>query len=88
MPDHRIDDEEFDDNVGEEDRDRCVLGLMLVDSPWPWTVDEIACELHTLIGAADSVGRLAGAGLIHRLGEFVFPTRAARRADQIGSGSA
>ncbi len=89
MADHRIeDDEKFDDNVSEENRDLCVLNLMLCDSPWPWTVDEIACELHTRIGAVDAVSRLVGMGLVHRLGEFVLPTRAARRADQLGVGSA
>jgi hypothetical protein len=88
MLDHRIEDEDFADNLSEEDRDRNVLNLLFCDSPWPWTVDEIACELHTRIGAVDAVARLAGAGLVHRLGGFVFPTRAARRADQIGAGSA
>jgi hypothetical protein len=88
MHQERIDQQDFEDNVSEEDRDSNVLNLMLCDSPWPWTVDEIARELHTRMGAEDSVGRLAGMGLVHRLGEFVFPTRAARRADQIGTGSA
>ena len=68
--------------------DLCVLNLMLCDSPWPWTVDEIACELHTRIGAVNAVGRLSGMGLVHRFGEFVFPTRAARRADELGAGGA
>lgn len=89
MPDHRIEDEhKFEDNVSEENRDLCVLNLLLCDSPWPWTVDEIVCELDTRIGAVDAVGRLSGMGLVHRFGEFVFPTRAARRADELGAGCA
>lgn len=89
MPDHRTeDDQKFEDNVSEENRDLCVLNLLLCDSPWAWTVDEIACELHTRIGAVDAVGRLSGMGLVHRFGEFVFPTRAARRADELGAGGA
>ncbi|HEX4116138.1 MAG TPA: hypothetical protein VHY18_09730 [Solirubrobacteraceae bacterium] len=88
MPDHRIQQaQEVEDNVGDESRDGNVLGL-IVDSGWPWTVDEIACELGTLLGARDSVARLSGAGLVHRFGEFVFPTRTALRAEQIGAGTA
>jgi len=88
MQQERIEEQDLEDTVSAENRDLCVLNLMLCDSPWPWTVDEIACELHTRIGAADAVARLAGMGLVHRFGEFVFPTRAARRADQIGVGGA
>jgi hypothetical protein len=62
---------------------------MLADSPWPWSLDEIARELHSTIEAHDAVARLADAGLLHRLhGGFVFPTRAARRADELGIGDA
>ncbi len=75
--------------VDDEDRDRNVLNLMLADSPWPWSLDEIARELHSMIDASDAVARLADAGLLHRLdGGFVFPTRAARRADKLGIGGA
>jgi predicted transcriptional regulator len=87
MPDQRIEDAAFEDLVSESDRDRNVLNLMLDDS-WPWSVDEIARELQDRIGAHDSVSRLAEAGLVHRLGEFVFPSRTARRADQLGVGGA
>jgi hypothetical protein len=88
MPDHRIQQaQEAEDNVNDEDRDGHVLGL-IVDSGCPWTVDEIACELSTRLGPADAVARLSRAGLVHRFGEFVFPTRSARRAEQIGAGTA
>jgi hypothetical protein len=76
-----------DPAMDDRDRDRNVLNLMLDDS-WPWSVDEIARELQDRIGAHDSVSRLAEAGLVYRLGEFVFPTRTARRADQLGIGGA
>jgi hypothetical protein len=85
MPDHRIQDApQFQDTVSDEDRDECVLGLV-IDSGWPWTVDEIACELRSPLGAADAVSRLSGAGLVHRIGAFVLPTRAARHFDQIAA---
>jgi hypothetical protein len=88
MLDQRIEDDPFEDRVSETDRDKTVLNLLFGDPPWPWTVDEIARELDTHIGARDSVSRLQRAGLVHKLGEFVFPTRAACRADQIGAGEA
>jgi hypothetical protein len=88
MPDHRIQQaQEAADDVRDEDRDGNVLAL-IIDSGWPWTVDEIACELSTLLGARDAVARLSGAGLVHRFGELVFPSRAALRADEIGAGTA
>ncbi|HEX5309801.1 MAG TPA: hypothetical protein VFW38_12060 [Solirubrobacteraceae bacterium] len=74
--------------VADRDRDRNVLNLMLVDSPWPWSLDEIARELRDPIEAYDAVTRLADAGLLHRLDSFVFPTRAARRADELSVGDA
>jgi hypothetical protein len=88
MPDQRIEDAASGDlAVDDRDRDRHVLNLMLDDS-WPWSVDEIARELQDRIGAHDSVSRLAEAGLVHRLGKFVFPSRTARRADELGVGGA
>lgn len=74
--------------VDDRDRDRNVLNLML-DDPWPWSLDEIARELRSTIAAQDAVTRLADAGLLHRLDSgFVFPTRSARRADELGLGDA
>lgn len=86
MCNQRIEDAAPEDLVSERDRDRNVLNLMFVDSSWPWSVEEIARELQSRLDAEDAVCRLAGAGLVHRLGEFVFPTRAARRADELGMG--
>jgi len=76
-----------EDRAGENEAETAVLNCMLCeDRSYPWTVDEIAREL----GAAtvdDAVGSLARAGLLHRCGEFVFPTRAARRADELQLGT-
>lgn len=84
MPDHRIGRAQLADDVQDEHRDGNVLWL-IIDSGWPWTVDEIACELGSPLGAADAVSRLSGAGLLHRVGEFVLPTRAARQADRLSA---
>lgn len=79
---------EPNDAVDERDRDRNVLNLVL-DDPWPWSLCEIARELRSELAARDAVTRLADAGLLHRLdGGFVFPTRAARRADELSVGDA
>lgn len=62
--------------------DAAVLGLMLPrDDQRPWSKDEI----DRVIGedTADSLNRLYGAGLIHRLNGFVWATRAAIMAEEI-----
>jgi hypothetical protein len=46
-------------------------------------VQEVSRELGDPEDAADGLRRLMGAGLVHRLHDFVFATRAALRADQI-----
>jgi hypothetical protein len=68
----------------EEDRtDRSVLLLLLDrDRPWPCSEDELARELG--MDPADSLARLHGAGLIYRLHEFAWASRAAVRADELG----
>jgi hypothetical protein len=65
--------------------ERTVL-LVLFHDPLPWTVEELGRELGDRGDAIDAVGRLVGAGLVHRLGDFVFPTRAARRSDELYEG--
>lgn len=60
---------------------------MFTEHPWPWTVSEIAREMSSEGGAEDAVNRLATSGLLHRIGEFVFPTRTASRAAEIEVGT-
>lgn len=58
--------------------DSCILDMLLdEDSARPWSVEEIARELGNKIHADDGVGRLARAGLVHRLKGFVWASRAA-----------
>ncbi len=78
-------------NVNPGDRldtnERAVL-LLLFDDRAPWTLDELGRELNDDRGdAADAVSSLTRAGLVHRLGDFVFPTRAARRSDELYEGA-
>ncbi len=81
MQDQRIRTHETSD----EDVDQEILSLLMIDSPGPWSVDEISCALGNAIAAHDGVSRLAAAGLVHRLDRFVFPTRAAVRAREIAA---
>lgn len=68
--------------------DSCILFYILSETePFPWTVDELGREMDDPIAAHDAVGRLVSAGLLHRVGEFVFPTRVARRAYELQIGT-
>jgi predicted transcriptional regulator len=62
--------------------DSAVLALLLYsDSQRPWAVEEIEREIGR--DTDDSLARLYGAGLVHRLKRFVWPTRAAVVSDEI-----
>lgn len=65
-----------------------LLDLLLTDeSPGLWSNEEIAVAMGDPVVAVDAVDTLHAAGLLHRLGDFVFPTRAAaryRRLEQAG----
>ena len=88
MRDQRIEDEQDEDRLSEETRDNGVLNRMLLDYPsYPWSIGEIARELQSVYLAEDSISRLVVAGLVHSSDGFVWPTRATRRANEIGVGS-
>jgi hypothetical protein len=63
--------------------DSAILGLLTVPelSLRPWSVDEVEREIGK--ETTDSLNRLYGAGLIHRLDGFVWATRAAIVAEEI-----
>jgi hypothetical protein len=72
----------------ERHTDNTILSLMLNDCPsWPWSIEEIGRELANPIKARDAIRRLTEHGLVHRIGDFVFPTRTARRAAEIEIGT-
>jgi predicted transcriptional regulator len=61
-----------------------VLDLLMAEQgPGLWSVDELARALGDRLQAVDGLRRLESYGLVHRLGDFVFPSRAAVRAEQI-----
>ncbi len=56
--------------------DSVVLRLLVSeDSHRPWAIEEVEREIGR--DPTDSLGRLYGAGLIHRLDHFVWASRAA-----------
>lgn len=52
-----------------------------------WSVRELGLALRSDVFAEEAVRALAESGLVHRLGEFVFPTQAAIRYRQLAAGS-
>jgi hypothetical protein len=88
MPDQRNRDEVVPPDRREIERhtDDLVLDLIFRDK-WPWSIEEIGLELRNPLDASDAVYRLVGSGLAHRLGDLVFPTRAARRGAEIEIGT-
>ncbi len=64
--------------------DGMVMAMLLADDGQrPWTPDEIAREYGDEVAVTDSLRRLHGGGLIHRLEGFVFATRAALASEQL-----
>jgi hypothetical protein len=67
-------------------RERTVLYLLIQD-PFPWTIEELGREVGDQGGMSDAVAALVSTGLVHRSGEFVIPTRSARRSDELYEGA-
>jgi hypothetical protein len=74
--------------VSDDGRDNAILGVILFEQPsFPWTVDEVESEMREPLHTTDSIDRLVRMGLLHRSGEYVWPTRAARYAAEIEIGT-
>jgi hypothetical protein len=83
MQQQRIPEERRGTRLSEDEIDNTVVGFLLDKPSWPWSLEEIARELGDRPDAEDAVARLAGSGLIHRLGDFAFPSRSLRRASKL-----
>lgn len=57
---------------------------LLLDSSRPLSVAEITQEMDDSIAVVDGIARLVAVGLAHRLGDFVFASRAAIHAEAMG----
>lgn len=71
-------------------RATAVLTHLLRLYPAPLSIEEVvreltapSPELDDWEATEDGIRELIAAGLLHRNGEFVFPTRAARRFDEL-----
>jgi hypothetical protein len=69
----------------EVDRTESVVMMLLLQTghPWPWSVYELERELGRDLATADAVLGLEAAGLLNRIGQFVFPTRSAARFEEL-----
>lgn len=62
--------------------DSAILGLMVEANDYRlWSKDELDREMG--YDTIDSLNRLYGSGLVHRLDSFIWPTRAAIAADEL-----
>ena len=63
---------------------RVVLSLLLApEDQRPWLPREIELEVGDRVATFDALDQLYGEGLVHRLGDFVFATRAAVNMERI-----
>lgn len=83
MQQQRIPDECRGTGLSEDEIDNTVVSFLLDKPWWPWSLEEIARELGDRPDAEDAVARLTGTGLVHRIGDFAFPTRSLRRASEL-----
>jgi hypothetical protein len=62
-----------------------VVLALLLDRDWsgPWSLGELVREVGCEVAAAEAVVSLHAAGLAHRSGEFVWPSRPAVRFCQL-----
>ncbi len=76
--------------------DQALLDLLIHDHPGLWSLAELSRSLtsssQTVSGSEppthdteDAIERLYAAGLIHRVGQFLFATRAAHNAQRLAS---
>ena len=87
------------DTVGsaEDSFDEALLGLLTHDDTGLWSIGELFRSLTSSAQTAandgeidtcdteDAIERLHAAGLIHRIGTYVFATRAAHTAQRLAS---
>jgi hypothetical protein len=83
-------------DAAEDSFDGALLGLLIHHDTVLWSIAELSRSMSSSTHAAgvseapthqteDSIERLHAAGLIHRVGRFVFATRAAHAAQRLAS---
>ncbi len=82
--------------IAENTLDEALLGLLIHDHPGLWSIAELCRSLTSSAQTAatgeiethdteDAIERLFAAGLIHRVGTYVFATRAAHTAQRLAN---
>lgn len=71
--------ETFSEAAGAES---AIIDVLVNETAGPWSVDELARQLKSTMATVDGVASPYAAGLVHRCGELVFPTRAAIKANE------
>ena len=80
----------------EDALDQALLDLLVHDHPGLWSLHELTRSLTSSSQTSggneppthdteDAIERLYAAGLIHRVGQFIFATRAAHNAQRLAS---
>jgi hypothetical protein len=93
---HRNPNPGVEPGTAEDSLDEALLGLLVHDHPGLWSLHELTRSLTSSAQTADgceppahdtedAIERLYAAGLIHRIGQFVFATRAAHSAQRLAS---
>ncbi len=71
----------------EDVSDRTVMEFLLVNDPGLWAVADLQREFRNPLDLEDSLNRLVGAGMAHRVGEgFVMASRTAKQASEMFGG--
>jgi hypothetical protein len=75
--------------LADDDRrsaESAILGLLLnFDAGSIWAVEEVVRQLSApRLEVVDGLAELEAGGLIHRIGDFVFASRAASSFDRLG----
>ena len=68
---------------GHQTVERAIATLLLASGGVPWTTDELVRELGERVAVLDGIDRLTRAGIVHRCGELVLASRAARELDAV-----
>jgi hypothetical protein len=66
-----------DPSLAERQHDAVILDLLLIEHDGIWSIDELKHQVGDPIGVEDAITRLGTLGLIHKLENFVFASRAA-----------
>ena len=74
-----------DSSIEDGHHDSIVLDLLLVEHDGLWSISELKRLVGDPPGVDDAIARLHALGLIHKLDEYVFASRAAAHVHKLAS---